>query len=209
MSGAWDRPVERAVRLLAGLVLFGLAMALLVQAGLGVDPWTVFAQGIARHTDLSLGTIVVITSLLLLAAWIPLRQRPGLGTVANALIVGPVLDLGIAVIPAPERLVWQLAFLVGAILGVAVATGLYIGAGWGPGPRDGLMTGLAAMGVPLAVGRTTIELTVLIVGWLLGGVVGVGTLAYAAGIGPLVARTLPALTVPARETPRPRARPRP
>ena len=196
MNGAWDRPVERAVRLLAGLVLFGLALALLVQADLGVDPWTVFGQGLSERTGLSLGTVTVLSSVLVLAAWIPLRQRPGLGTVANALVVGPVLDLGVALIPAPERLAWQLAFLLCAIGGTAIATGLYVGAGWGPGPRDGLMTGFARLGVPVAVSRTTIELTVLIVGWLLGGTVGVATALFAATIGPLVARTLPRLTIP-------------
>jgi uncharacterized membrane protein YczE len=195
VSGSWDRPIERATRLLAGLVLFGLAMALLVQAGLGVDPWTVFAQGVSEQTGLSVGTVVVLTSIALLALWIPLRQRPGLGTVANALVVGPVLDLGVAVLPSPDRLVWQVAFMLAAIVASGIATGLYIGAGWGPGPRDGLMTGLAGRGVPIAVGRTTIELTVLVVGWVLGGTVGVGTALFAFGIGPLVARTLPALSV--------------
>jgi uncharacterized membrane protein YczE len=191
MSGAWDRPVQRTVRLLAGLVLFGLALALLVQADLGLDPWTVFGQGVARRTGLSLGTVTVISSVLVLAAWWPLHQRLGLGTVANALVVGPVLDVGVALIVPPGGLVGQVAYLIGAIVGTAIATGLYIGAGWGPGPRDGLMTGLAALGVPIAVSRTTIELTVLIVGWALGGTVGVGTALFAGTIGLLVSRTLP------------------
>ena len=192
MSGAWDRPVERATRLLAGLVLFGLALALLVNAYLGLDPWTVFGQGVSRRTGLSLGTVTV------LAAWIPLRQRPGVGTIANALVVGPVLDLGLSLIPAPGRPVWQATFLAGAIVGTAMATGLYVGAGWGPGPRDGLMTGLAARGVPLAVARTAIELTVLGVGWVLGGTVGFATAVFAFSIGPLVARALPPLSVGSR-----------
>ena len=162
MSGAWDRLLERAARLLAGLVLYGFALALLVQADLGLDPWTVFSEGVGRRTGLSLGQVTVITSLALLLLFVPLRQRPGVGTIANALIVGPVLDLGVQVIPAPGELWLQWAFLVGAILSTAVATGLYVGAGWGPGPRDGLMTGLAALGVPLGLGRTAIELTVLI-----------------------------------------------
>lgn len=199
MSGAWDRPIQRSARLMAGLILFGLSLALLVQADLGLDPWTVFSQGVSRRTGLSLGQVTVISSLALLLLFVPLHQRPGVGTIANALVVGPVLDLGVEVIPAPDELWVQISFLVGAILGIAVATGLYIGAGWGPGPRDGLMTGLAALGVPLRVGRTAIELSVLIVGWALGGTVGVATALFAASIGPLVARALPRLSVAPRE----------
>ena len=201
MRGAWDRPVQRAARLLAGLVLFGLALALLVQAGLGLDPWTVLSAGVSEHTGLSLGQVTIITSLLLLAAWIPLRQRPGLGTIANALVVGPVLDLGVWLIPAPHALAGQVALLVAALLGIAVATGLYVGAGWGPGPRDGLMTGLAQLGVPIAAARTAIEVTVLAAGWALGGTVGVATALFAVGIGPLVAHALPRLLI----APRPRS----
>ena len=186
MKGAWDRPFERATRLLAGLVLFGLALAVLVQADLGLDPWTVFHQGISHHVDLSLGTITVISSLLVLALWIPLGERPGAGTIANALIVGPVLDLGVATIPAPGSLAVRIAYVVVGILATAVATGLYVGAGWGPGTRDGLMTGMAKRGVPVAVARAAVEITVLIVGYLLGGTVGVATLLFAAFIGPLV-----------------------
>jgi uncharacterized membrane protein YczE len=206
MTGAWDRPLQRTIRLLAGLVLFGLALALLVQADLGLDPWTVFAQGVSRHTGLSLGTVTVLSSLLVLAMWIPLRQQPGVGTIANAVVVGPVLDLGIALIPAAGQPATQAVFLAAAIVGTAVATGLYIGAGWGPGPRDGLMTGLAAHGVPMGVARTTIELTVLLGGWILGGTVGIATAIFALAIGPLVARALPLITLsprkPDRDLPR-------
>ena len=199
MTGAWDRPLQRSIRLLAGLVLFGLSLALLVQADLGLDPWTVFAQGVSRHTGLSLGTVTVLSSLLVLAMWIPLRQRPGVGTIANAVVVGPVLDLGVALIPAPGQPATQAVFLAAAIVGTAVATGLYIGAGWGPGPRDGLMTGLAAHGVPTGLARTTIELTVLLIGWILGGTVGIATAIFALAIGPLVARALPLITVSPRK----------
>jgi uncharacterized membrane protein YczE len=199
MTGAWDRPLQRSIRLLAGLVLFGLALALLVQADLGLDPWTVLAQGVSRHTGLSLGTVTVLSSLLVLAMWIPLRQRPGVGTIANAVVVGPVLDLGVALIPAPSQPITQAVFLAAAIVGTAVATGLYIGAGWGPGPRDGLMTGLAAHGVPMGVARTTIELTVLLGGWILGGTVGIATAIFALVIGPLVARALPLITLSPRK----------
>jgi uncharacterized membrane protein YczE len=195
MKGRTDRPLQRGARLLAGLVLFGLAMALLLEAEAGLDPWNVFHQGIARHTSLTIGEVTVLSSLALLLAWIPLRQRPGVGTVANALVVGPVVDLGIAVFPAAEGTAEQALFMVTAILAAAVATGLYVGAGWGPGPRDGLMTGLADRGVPLGAARAGIELTVLVAGWLLGGTVGLGTVAFALAIGPLVHRTVPWLAV--------------
>ena len=207
MRGAWDRPVQRSLRLLAGLVLFGIALAALVQADLGLDPWTVFNQGVADRTGLTIGGVTIICSLLLLLVWIPLGQRPGVGTVANALIVGPVLDLGLVVIPAPAHLGAQVGYAVAAILGAAVATGLYVGAGWGPGPRDGLMTGLAARGVPIAWARASIELTVLVVGWLLGGTVGVATVLFAATIGPLVRQELRLLSLaPASAPSRARAR---
>jgi uncharacterized membrane protein YczE len=180
---------------LAGLVLFGLALAVLVQADLGLDPWTVFHQGISERVDLSLGTITVISSLIVLALWIPLGERPGVGTIANALIVGPVLDLGVATIPAPQALALRLAYVVLAILATAVATGLYVGAGWGPGPRDGLMTGMAKRGVPVALARAAVEVTVLVAGWLLGGTVGVATVLFATTIGPLVKPALAHLAI--------------
>jgi uncharacterized membrane protein YczE len=176
-------------------VLFGLALAVLVQADLGLDPWTVFHQGISKHVDLSLGTITVISSLTVLVLWIPLGERPGLGTIANALIVGPVLDLGVATIPAPSALALRLAYVIAAILAIAVATGLYVGAGWGPGPRDGLMTGMAKRGIPVALARAGVEISVLIAGFLLGGTVGLATLLFAATIGPLVKPALHRLAV--------------
>jgi uncharacterized membrane protein YczE len=191
-----DRPLARSIRLLSGLVLFGLALALLVQAHLGLDPWTVFTQGVARRTGFSLGEVTVAISLVLLVLWIPLRQRPGLGTVANAFVVGPVLDAGIALIPSPGSLALRLVFLVLAVVAIAVATGLYVGAGWGPGPRDGLMTGLVDLGVPIYLARTLIEGTVLLAGWLLGGTVGLATVVFALAVGPLVGRALPRLALP-------------
>lgn len=191
-----DRPVTRGIRLLSGLVLFGLGLALLVRAHLGLDPWTVLTQGIAERTGFSLGAVTTVISLLVLLVWIPLRERPGLGTVANALIIGPVLDLSLAIIPAPDTLAVRLLFLVVAVLVVAVGTGLYVGAGWGPGPRDGLMTGLARRGLPLFAARALIEGTVLLVGWLLGGTVGLATVVFALTIGPLVGRALPRLALP-------------
>jgi uncharacterized membrane protein YczE len=202
MSTRYDRPLQRGARLLAGLVLFGLAMALLLEADAGLDPWNVFHQGIARHTGRTIGQVTVISSLALLLAWIPLGQRPGIGTVANALLVGPVIDIGIAAFPAADGVAEQTLFMATAILAAAIATGLYVGAGWGPGPRDGLMTGLADRGVPLGVARVGIELTVLAAGWLLGGSVGIGTVAFALAIGPLVHHTVPWLAVD-RAPPRP------
>ncbi|WP_375431501.1 YitT family protein [uncultured Friedmanniella sp.] len=191
-----DRPVLRSVRLLVGLVLFGLALALLVQANLGLDPWTVFTQGLASRSGLTLGQVTVVISLGILLLWIPLRQRPGLGTIANAFVVGPVLDLGVALLPEPTSLVLRALFVVLALVTVAVGTGLYVGVGWGPGPRDGLMTGLVALGLPVYAARTLIEGTVLLIGWLLGGTVGVATVVFALAVGPLVGRALPRLALP-------------
>ena len=203
MRGATDRPVRRAVQLLGGLALFSLSLALLVRAHLGVDPWTVLTQGLSRTIGHTLGEITVAVSLVLLLLWIPLRQRPGLGTVGNALLVGPMLDLALALLPTPEQLGWRIAFLLLAVPLTALATGLYVGAGWGPGPRDGLMTGLAALGMPLFAARAAIEVTVLAVGWFLGGSVGVATVAYAASIGPLVGLALPRLSLARPESPEP------
>jgi len=199
VSGLWDRPVQRTTRLAVGLVLFGLSLALLVRAGLGLDPWDVFNQGVAKRTGLSLGQVTILSSVLVLACWAPLRQRPGVGTVGNAMVVGPVLDLGLRLVPSPQPLAVRVAFLIVAIVGVAVATGLYVGAGWGPGPRDGLMTGLAARGLPIFAARAAIEVSVLLAGWGLGGQVGVGTVLFALVIGPLVTRCLPPLRIASRD----------
>ena len=199
-----DRPVVRSGRLLAGLVLFGTALALLVHGGLGLDPWTVFSYGVSRHVTLSLGEVTVVSSVVVLLLWIPLRQRPGLGTVATALVIGPVLDLGVALLPSADAAAVQVVYLVLALALIAVGTGLYVGVGWGPGPRDGLMTGLVRLGVPLYLARTLIEGTVLLVGWLLGGTVGLATVVYALAVGPLVARVLPRLTLAPTSPPRER-----
>ena len=206
MSGRWDRPLQRTARLVSGLVLFGLSLALLLKAGLGLDPWNVFHQGVAIHTGLTIGQVTMVTSVVLVFVGLGLAQRPGLGSVANALIVGPVLDLGNAWIPQAPNGVWQTVFLVGSIVGLAVASGLYIGAGWGPGARDSLMTGLAARGVPVFAARAGIELTALGVGWALGGAVGLGTAVFAITIGPLVHHALIRLAL---DDPPPRAIPGP
>ncbi len=151
--------------------------------------------------------VVIATSVLVLIAWVPLRQSPGIGTLANVVLVGLSLDATLAVLPATTVLSWQVAFLVGGILGTGVATGLYIGAGMGPGPRDGLMTGLAARGLSIRSARTTIEIAVLGVGWLLGGTVGIGTVLYALAIGPLAHLFIPMFTTQApREAPHEAAR---
>src|SRR5215472_10888843 len=188
-------PVARLTRLYLGLASFGVSLALMVRARLGLGPWDVLHQGIAHHLGVQLGWVTIGVSGLVLVAWIPLRQRPGLGTVSNAVIVGLVVNGALDVLPAPGPLAWRVAWLAGGIGLNAVATACYIGAGLGPGPRDGLMTGLAARGHSLRVMRTLIELSVLTIGFGLGGTAGVGTLAYALSIGPLTHLLLPRLTV--------------
>lgn len=178
--------IGRLPQLVLGLLLYGVSIALMLSAGLGVDSWDVFHQGLAGHLGLTFGWVVNGVSLVVLAGWIPLRQRPGVGTVANAIVVGLVADAALAVLPQPRWLPWQLTLLALGIGVNGLATGLYIGAGLGPGPRDGLMTGLAARtGRSIRSMRTVIELVVLSAGWALGGPVGMGTLLYALSIGPL------------------------
>ena len=183
---------RRLLQLLVGLFLYGVAIALMVRAGIGVAPWDVLTQGIVAQTGLGFGLVVFLTSVLVLLLWIPLRQRPRFGTIANALLVGPFADLGLHVLP--QQTVWWaqgLTFALGLLL-LAAASGLYIGAAFGPGPRDGLMLGLhRRFGVRVGVARTAIEVTVLAIGWLLGGQVGVGTALEAVLIGPMVAFALP------------------
>jgi uncharacterized membrane protein YczE len=184
MSSTWH-PLRAYAQLLVGLALFGVSVALLVRSGLGLDSWDVLHQGIAQRTGLSIGVVVIAVSVLVLALWIPLRQRPGIGTIANAALVGLFVDATLDVLPAPRQLAVRVAFLVAAIVTNGVATGLYVGAGLGPGARDGLMTGLAARGYSMRWARTVIEVVVLLIGWALGGTVGVGTLLFAVTIGPL------------------------
>ena len=176
---------RRLVQLFAGLVLYGVSSSMLLLAGLGVDPWDVLHQGLARRTGIPTGTWAIIAGAAVLLLWIPLRQRPGLGTLCNVVVVGAVIDLVLAVVTPPRSLPVQAAVMVSGVVLNGVATGLYIGAGLGPGPRDGLMTGLAARGHSLRAVRTCIEVTVLLAGWLLGGTVGIGTVVYAVCIGPL------------------------
>jgi uncharacterized membrane protein YczE len=168
---------------------------MLLLSGLGVDPWDVFHQGLSRRSGVAVGTWVIVVGATVLLLWIPLRQRPGLGTLANAVVIGLVINLVLAIAPVPHTLPLQVALMLGGVGLNGLATGAYIGAGLGPGPRDGLMTGFAARGHSLRVVRTILEVTVLIVGWLLGGTVGVGTVAYALGIGPLAQVFVPMLSV--------------
>lgn len=176
---------RRLIQLFAGLVLYGVSDSMLLLAGLGVDPWDVLHQGLARRTGLGTGTWAIIVGAAVLLLWIPLRQRPGLGTLCNVVLIGAVIDVVLAVVAPLHSLPVRAAVMVSAVALNGVATGLYIGAGLGPGPRDGLMTGLAARGHSLRVVRTGIEATVLVIGWLLGGAVGIGTVVYAVCIGPL------------------------
>jgi uncharacterized membrane protein YczE len=185
---------RRVLQLLVGLVLYGAGCALTVEAGLGVDPWTVFAQGISLHTGIGIGWVTNIVGFLVLLLWIPLHQKPGVGTFANILLVGTSMQIVLWLIPPVAGLGLQIAVLMGGILLVALASGLYIGARFGPGPRDGLMTGLhARLGWPIWLCRGSVELSVLAAGWALGGTVGIGTVLFAVLIGPLVHVALPLL----------------
>lgn len=181
----------RVVQLFAGLTILGLALALIVEADLGLDPWNVFHQGVSERTGVGLGWVVIITGVVVLLGWVPLRQWPGFGTVANALVVGLAIEVALDALPTQSALGARIAFLAAGVLLNGLALGLYIGAGMGPGPRDGLMTGIAARGHSIRVVRTGIELTVLGAGFLLGGSVGVGTIVFALTTGPLVHLTLP------------------
>jgi uncharacterized membrane protein YczE len=175
----------RLVQLFLGLLLYGFSASLLVLARLGLDPWDVFHQGLARHSGLAIGTWSILVGLVVLLLWIPLHQRPGIGTVANVVMIGGTMDVVLSVVHSPHSLTLRIVCLVAGVGLNGIATGAYIGAGLGPGPRDGLMTGLAGRGHSIRVVRTGIEITVLATGWLLGGTVGVGTVVYAASIGPL------------------------
>ena len=184
----------RLIQLVGGLLLFGGSLALLVRSRLGLDPWDVFHQGLAIRSGIPIGTVTILVGAVVLLLWIPLGQRPGIGTIANVILVGLALDATLAMIPPPTDLGVRWVYLVTGIVLNGIATGAYIGAALGPGPRDGLMVGLTNRGHSLRVVRTAIELTVLGVGWLLGGTVGIGTVLFAVTIGPIVHVTLPALT---------------
>ena len=195
-AGRWPR---RLLQLYVGLALYGLSIALLARSALGLMPWSVLDQGIARTTGITLGMSSILVGVVVLLAWVPLRQRPGLGTVSNVLVIGLALDASLEVLP--EVTSWPLrALLVVAGVGLnAVATAAYIGVRLGPGPRDGLMTGLVRRtGGSVRLVRTSIEVVVVATGWLLGGTLGVATVLYAVAVGPLVHALLPRLSVPER-----------
>ena len=189
--------VRRVIQLLLGLFFYGIALSLMVRGAVGVPPWEVLSQGLAKQTGLPFGLLTNIVGALVLLLWIPIRQKPGVGTIANVLLIGPAIEVGLAVVPSPDALWQQVVLFAAGLALLAVASGLYIGARFGPGPRDGLMTGIHnRWGFKIWWVRSAIEITVLSIGWLLGGNVGFGTLAFALLVGPMVGVTLPLLRVP-------------
>ncbi|MEV4809976.1 YczE/YyaS/YitT family protein [Micromonospora avicenniae] len=191
------RPVRRLTQLFLGLTLYGISMALMIRSGLGLNPWDVFHQGLSERTGLSFGTVTIAVGAVVLLLWIPLRQRPGLGTVSNVVVIGLVVDATLALLPAGGPLWIRIGLLTTGIVANGAATGLYLGARLGPGPRDGLMTGYVARrpNRSIRLVRTVIEITVLALGFLLGGTVGLGTVAYALAIGPLAQFFVPIFAV--------------
>lgn len=188
---------ERLLRLLIGLWLYGVAIALMIEGALGASPWDVFHLGVSGHVPVSFGVVMILAALGVLLVWIPLRQMPGLGTLANTLLLGPFADLNLALIDTPQALPLRCLYLVGGVVVCAFATALYVGAQLGPGPRDGLMTGLARRtGWSIRRVRTIIEVSVLVIGVLLGGTAGIGTIVFAVGVGPVTQFFLRYLVVP-------------
>ncbi len=199
-QGQRSHLARRLLQLYGGLALYGASSALLVRSGLGLEPWNVLHQGLAGQTGLSMGVVLTIVGAAVLLLWIPLRQRPGLGTVSNVLVIGAAMDAALAVLPDAHGLPARIAFLAAGIVLNGAATGLYIAARFGPGPRDGLMTGLnRRTGLSVRLVRTAVEITVVVTGFVLGGTVGVGTLLYALTIGPLAQLFLRAFTVPSAQ----------
>jgi uncharacterized membrane protein YczE len=196
-----DRPVQRLARCLTGQICFGVGISMFVTARLGLAPWDVFHQGVANHTGLHLGWVIEITGLLLLLLWIPLHQRPGVGTILNAVVIGLVVDLVGDHLPSTDRLPPRLVYVAGAVVVIAIGSGLYIGAGLGAGPRDGIMVGLARRGHSVRMVRTVLEAAVTIVGIALGGHIGIGTVAFVVGIGPLVHILIPRFQMPQQPLP--------
>jgi len=183
---------RRLPQLLVGLVLYGWSMAMLIRSGLGLDPWDVFHQGLANHLPITFGQVTILVGALVLLLWIPLRQRPGIGTVLNVFVIGLAADAGLAAMPAVTGLPGQIAMLLGGVVANGLAGALYVGARLGPGPRDGLWVALTKRtGHSIRVVRTVLEVTIVAIGWLLGGVVGVGTVVYALAIGPIVQFFMP------------------
>jgi uncharacterized membrane protein YczE len=196
---------RRVAQLYVGLTAYAVSMALLIRSDLGVMPWDVLHQGLSRHVGHSIGFWVIVVGAVVLLAWIPLRERPGLGTISNIVVIGVLVDVALDVIPAQHAWAARIGLAVAGIALNAFATGLYVGARLGPGPRDGLMTGLVRRtGRSIRLVRCVIEVTVVLVGWALGGTLGPATVAYALAVGPLVHVLLPRLTVPERPAPEPR-----
>ena len=184
--------LRRLIQLYTGLALYGVSTAMFVRADLGADPWNVFHLGVANLLSMNIGMVIIAAGVLVLLLWIPLRQRPGLGTISNVIVIGLAADVALAVLPAFESLLVRSVLLISAVVVNALATSMYIGAGFGAGPRDGLMTGIhARTGWSIRAIRTAIEVSVLLSGWLLGGTLGVGTVLYALAIGPLIQICLP------------------
>jgi uncharacterized membrane protein YczE len=196
-----DRLPERLARCILGLAMFGLGISMFIAAGLGLAPWDVFHQGISRLTDISIGLVIEMTGVVILLLWIPLRIRPGIGTILNAIEIGLVVYLIDDRLPHSDHLVIRLVYVAAAVISVAIGSGLYIGAGLGSGPRDGLMLGLGQRGISIRRARTVIEVSVLIAGIALGGKIGIGTVAFTFGIGPLVQFFLPRLRMRGSHTP--------
>ncbi|MCR4512425.1 YitT family protein [Aeromicrobium sp. 50.2.37] len=196
------RMTRRMVQLVIGLWLYGATMALLVESGLGLDPWDVFHEGLTHHLPLTFGQVVILVGAVLLLLWVPLRQRPGIGTVLNVVLIGIAVDVTLALLPTPDALGVQVGFLLVGVVGNGIAGALYIGADLGTGPRDGLWTGIVRRtGRSVRLVRTSLEVTVLVVGFVLGGTVGVGTVLYALAIGPVVQLFLPLTQVRRPERP--------
>ena len=203
-----DRRQRRFTQLFVGLLLYGFSMGMMVRAGMGLDPWDVLHQGLADLLPFSFGVTIVLVSGVVLLLWIPIRQKPGFGTLANAVVIGLATDASLAVLPAAPNVAWGVSAMFASVVLNAIAGAMYLGAGLGPGPRDGLMTGLVARGVGRVwVVRSALEGSVLLIGWLLGGSVGVGTVLYAVSIGPLLQLLLPRLVVGAKRVPAPALEP--
>ncbi len=186
---------HRLARLLLGLVICGVGLAMMIAGDLGLGPWDVLHQGLAERTGIPIGRMVILVGAVVLLLWLPLRERPGLGTIANVVVIGLVVDLVLAFVDTPASLALRTVMMLSGPVLFAIGSGFYLGVGMGSGPRDGLMTGIASYGPPVGAVRAALELTVLIAGWLLGGTVGLGTVWFAVGIGPMVHWCLPRLAI--------------
>lgn len=196
-----DRVTERLARCAFGLFLFGLGITFFIRAQLGLAPWDVFHTGVSDRTDVAVGTVIIVVGVFLLLLWIPLRQRPGLGTIMNAVEIGLVVNLTKPIIGEPDHIAGRLALMLAGLVIVGLGSAIYIGSGLGAGPRDGLMLGLSERGISVRLARTVIELSVLVTGIVLGGPIGLGTVAFALGIGPIVQVLLPRFDLRTRTSP--------